>query len=104
MPPGTLIILDRTIDPVSPLLHEFTYQAMVADLLNVEETTSGLKYTYEYTQEDGTSKEQETTLNDQDSVYTSIRHSHIAITTEQLIEDFNNFMAENHGPSAGGYV
>ncbi|KAL1936666.1 hypothetical protein VTP01DRAFT_800 [Rhizomucor pusillus] len=102
MPPGTLIILDRTIDPVSPLLHEFTYQAMVADLLNVEETTSGLKYTYEYTQEDGTSKEQETTLNDQDSVYTSIRHSHIAITTEQLIEDFNNFMAENHGPSAGG--
>ncbi|KAI9254549.1 Sec1-like protein [Phascolomyces articulosus] len=96
---GTIIILDRTIDPVSPLLHEFTYQAMVADLLNVEETPSGLKYSYEYTQEDGTTKDQETLLTDQDTVYTSIRHMHIAITTEQLIDDFNKFMSENEGGS-----
>ncbi|KAI8146412.1 Sec1-like protein [Fennellomyces sp. T-0311] len=98
---GTIILLDRTIDPVSPLLHEFTYQAMVADLLNVEETPSGIKYSYEYTQEDGTTKDQESVLNDQDTVYTSIRHMHIAITTEQLIDDFNKFMAENDGGGGG---
>lgn len=104
MPRGTLIILDRTIDPVAPLLHEFTYQAMVADLLNVEEAANGLKYTYEYIQEDGTSKDQEAVLNDQDAVYTSIRHMHIAITTEQLIDDFNKFMSENASGTGSGQV
>lgn len=104
MPRGTLIILDRTIDPVAPLLHEFTYQAMVADLLNVEEAANGLKYTYEYIQEDGTSKDQEAALNDQDAVYTSIRHMHIAITTEQLIDDFNKFMSENASGTGSGQV
>ncbi|KAI9319965.1 Sec1-like protein [Dichotomocladium elegans] len=94
---ATMIILDRTIDPVAPLLHEFTYQAMVADLLKVEETAGGLKYTYEFVQEDGTTKEQEASLTDQDAVYTSIRHIHIAITTDQLINDFNKFMDENKG-------
>jgi syntaxin-binding protein 1 len=93
--------LDRTIDHLSPFLNEFTYQAMMTDLLNVEESPAGLKYSYEYVQEDGLTASKEIVLDEQDSVYTSIRHMHIANTTEKLIESFNEFIAQNKG--AGGY-
>ncbi|GAB5585417.1 syntaxin binding protein 1 [Umbelopsis nana] len=95
LPRGTLIILDRTIDHLSPFLNEFTYQAMMTDLLNVEESASGLKYSYEYVQEDGLTANKEIVLDEHDSVYTSIRHMHIANTTERLIESFNEFIAQN---------
>ncbi|CEG67894.1 hypothetical protein RMATCC62417_04248 [Rhizopus microsporus] len=102
LPSGTLILLDRTIDPIAPFLHEFTYQAMMADLLKPEEVLAGLKYEYDYVQEDGTSHKQEVTLNEQDNVYTMIRHMHIASTTEKLIEEFNRFINENKKSSGEG--
>ena len=39
-PRGTLIVTDRSMDTVAPLLHEFTYQAMANDLLPIEDGTS----------------------------------------------------------------
>jgi syntaxin-binding protein 1 len=33
---ATLILLDRSFDMISPLIHEFTYQAMMNDLLALE--------------------------------------------------------------------
>ena len=39
-PRGVLYILDRSMDLVAPLVHEFTYQAMVHDLLPVKEGDS----------------------------------------------------------------
>lgn len=102
LPSGTLIILDRTIDPVAPFLHEFTYQAMLNDLLEVEEIPQGVKYEYKYTQEDGTTQNQEVTLVESDPLYTAIRHMHIANTTDKLISDFNAFIDENKISSSGG--
>jgi syntaxin-binding protein 1 len=33
---ASLIIVDRSFDMISPLIHEFTYQAMINDLLALE--------------------------------------------------------------------
>lgn len=42
-PKPVLIITERTMDMFAPFLHEFTYQAMCNDLLNIE---GGVRYRY----------------------------------------------------------
>ncbi|KAM3583138.1 syntaxin binding protein 1 [Umbelopsis sp. WA50703] len=94
-PRATLLIVDRSIDNISPLLHEFTYQAMITDLLPVEPAGVALKYKYDYSQSDGTTGSKEVMLEESDNVYTTVRHLHIAETTDKLIENFNEFLHEN---------
>lgn len=98
------MIVDRSIDPAAPLLHEFTYQAMINDLLPVEETENhqGIKYSYEYHQADGSLDAKEVTLDEEDNVYKSIRHMHIAECSDRLIEKFNEFLAENKAAANSG--
>lgn len=70
---------------------------MINDLLPVQETDNhvGIKYTYEFHQADGTLGSQEVTLDEEDNVYKSIRHMHIAQCSDYLIERFNEFLSEN---------
>ncbi|KAL0095848.1 Sec1-like protein [Phycomyces blakesleeanus] len=103
-PRATLLILDRSIDPMAPLLHEFTYQAMINDLLPVEpsESKNGIKYTHEYNQEDGTMATMDVILNEEDTVYRSVRHQHIAECTENLVRDFKKFLEDHKATSQAG--
>lgn len=36
-PRGTLLITDRAMDTITPFVHEFTYQAMAYDLLELKD-------------------------------------------------------------------
>ncbi|CAG8830494.1 28211_t:CDS:10, partial [Gigaspora margarita] len=63
---SVLFILDRTVDMYTPVLHEFTYQAMANDLLPIE---NGQKYTYSYADEDGSSANKEALLDETDSIW-----------------------------------
>ncbi|KAI9243576.1 Sec1-like protein [Sporodiniella umbellata] len=96
-PKATLLVLDRSVDCAAPILHEFTYQAMLNDLLPVKATENkvGIQYTYHFHQSDGTLESQEVTLDEEDSVYQSVRHMHIAQCSDHLIENFNQFLADN---------
>lgn len=79
---------------------------MINDLLAVEDTENGtgIKYSYNYNQIDGSLGTQEVVLDEDDSVYKSIRHLHIAECTDRLIEEFNKFLDENKAAAQSGYV
>jgi syntaxin-binding protein 1 len=32
-----LLVLDRSVDPVAPVIHEWTYEALVYDLLSLDD-------------------------------------------------------------------
>ncbi|KAL4061887.1 Sec1-like protein [Scleroderma citrinum] len=96
---GTLIITDRAMDVIAPLVHEFTYQAMCNDLLPIED---GTKYTYKFQSSLGTYEDKVATLSDADTVWTTVRHMHMREAIDKLMADFNKFMEDHAGFKGGG--
>ncbi|KAF2645332.1 syntaxin-binding protein-like protein 2 [Massarina eburnea CBS 473.64] len=93
-PRGVLYITDRSMDLYAPLLHEFTFQAMVHDLLRIQE---GDKVTYKtvVSDEDPDAEEKDMEISDKDKIWVEYRHRHMTDTISKLPEDFRKFMANN---------
>ncbi|KAI0272325.1 Sec1-like protein [Gloeopeniophorella convolvens] len=91
---ATLIVTDRAMDALAPLLHEFTYQAMANDLLPIED---GYKYTYKFQSSVGAYEDKTAVLSDTDTVWTDVRHMHMREAIDKLMLDFNKFMTDNAG-------
>ncbi|KAK2806196.1 hypothetical protein FQN50_005919 [Emmonsiellopsis sp. PD_5] len=93
-PRGILYILDRSVDLHSPLVHEFTYQAMAHDLLPIKE---GDKITYKTTLNEGLSGEEvkEMEISESDKTWVDNRHLHMKDLLGKLVDDFNKFRADN---------
>ncbi|XP_078440805.1 SNARE-interacting protein KEULE-like [Wolffia australiana] len=100
-----LLIVDRTIDQIAPVIHEWTYDAMCHDLLNMD----GNKYVYEVPSKTGGPPEKkEVLLEDHDPIWLELRHAHIADASEKLYEKMTNFLSKNkaaqihHGSRGNG--
>ncbi|KAF2739056.1 syntaxin-binding protein-like protein 2 [Polyplosphaeria fusca] len=93
-PRGALYITDRSMDLFAPLLHEFTYQAMALDLLNVNQAD---KITYRTVVNEGQpdAEEKDMELSEKDKVWVENRHSHMKDTIDKLMGDFQKFIADN---------
>jgi syntaxin-binding protein 1 len=93
-PRGALYIVDRSMDLVSPFLHEFTYQAMAHDLLPIRD---GPKVTYRTVINEGRPNEEvkDMEIGDKDPVWVEYRHLHMKDTIEKLMADFKKFIDKN---------
>ncbi|XP_065048277.1 SNARE-interacting protein KEULE-like isoform X2 [Musa acuminata AAA Group] len=87
-----LLIVDRSIDQIAPIIHEWTYDAMCHDLLNMD----GNKYTHEVPSKTGsTTEKKEVLLEDHDPIWLELRDAHIADASERLHEKMTNFITKN---------
>ncbi|CAL5429761.1 unnamed protein product [Camellia sinensis] len=102
-----LLIVDRSVDQIAPVIHEWTYDAMCHDLLNMD----GNKYVHEIPgKAGGVPEKKEVLLEDHDPIWLELRHAHIADASEQLHEKMISFVSRNkaaqihHGSRDGGEI
>ena len=81
------LILDRTMDAVSPIIHEWTYEAMVYDLLRVENNV--------YKRHGDAAGTMEVLLDEEDMLWKELRHMHIAEASSAVNDKIDNFRKEN---------
>lgn len=84
----TILIVDRSIDVLAPLIHEFSYQALMGDVIMFKE---GGKIEW-----DGEgSVNGLVQIDERNSVWVDTRHKHIAEASDFVVQGFQKFTSDN---------
>ena len=89
--------LCRGFDPVAPIIHEWTYEAMVFDLLKLE----GSIYKYEIETEGGKTETKSHILDERDAIWVELRHQHFAAASLKISAMLDDFRKKN---TAASYI
>ena len=89
--PVKVVILDRSFDPLTPLLHDYYYMSLVYDLLDVENDI------VKYDSEDNTGKPiaKKAVLSESDDLWMKYKYKHIAEAMTKISEEFSQFVQNN---------
>lgn len=82
---GQLVIGDRSFDCLSPLTHEYTYQAQIQDLLPMEGELLNLSKSDE--------KKDIYVLNESDATYVETRHGHMGDASQDIYSEIKTLAA-----------
>lgn len=88
----------RSIDAVAPIIHEWTYEAMIHDLVDLD----GKLYKYDVTTQGGSTETKEAILDERDPMYVELRHLHFADALMKISERAEAFSNRNKEPSKMG--
>jgi len=105
---ATLVVLDRACDMITPLMHEFTYEAMAHDVLPLERNPAGLSY-FKLAPSSSNEREQSNTSNvvvdptrlvrfgdeKNDLMWNLVRHVHIADAASEINAALHSFVESN---------
>lgn len=87
----TILLVDRAQDPISPLMHDFFYQPMIYDLLDIKNNIA------EYEDEDKSGKKiiKKSILTENDALFDKYRYKHIAEALDGIPVEFQLFVTNN---------
>ena len=84
---GLMLIVDRSIDISTPMLHDYNYETMVYDLFNTKDNELELN-------------DKKYKLDDKDELWTKYKNKHMCQVFEELQKDFDSFMQSDYSKVA----
>lgn len=90
-----IIITDRGFDPVAPIIHEWTYEAMIHDLLEGTDALHGKVFTYDAETQGGKTESKDHILDERDSMHVDLRHRHFASASLKISQSLDDLRAKS---------
>ena len=94
-PRAVLLITARSMDLMSPFVHELTYQAMAMDLLPIRDDEDKITYRNIIRRGQADQEEKEVEIDEKDNLWVTHRHMHMKDLLVELSEAFKRFQAKN---------
>ncbi|GAB4816148.1 hypothetical protein N2152v2_003194 [Parachlorella kessleri] len=90
-----LILTDRGFDPVAPVIHEWTYEAMVFDMLGESPSMRENVFLFDSETKGGKTEQKEHLLDERDPLYVELRHQHFAAASLKISGMMDEFTQQN---------